>query len=208
MVDFGQVVTGVSNTVGKTADVFADAAGLGGGRRPVRKSSVKRRPVRRRSRGGNQVQEDFNEQVAMNGGVRRRRRSVRRRRSRGGNQVQEDFNEQVAMEGGARRRRRRRTTRGGFEVAPPTPALPMKMQEKKDKVQEMMSVEEFALFGGARRRKAKKVSGDSKIKKMLKVEKMAKAKVVKEMKVATKAAKVARSARISINKMKSKKASH
>jgi hypothetical protein len=200
MVNIGEVFTGA---VGNTAD--AVAAGIGVGGRRVRKSSVKRRPVRRRSRGGNQVQEDFNEQVAMNGGVRRR--PVRRRRSRGG--FEEELMSNQQMEGGARRRRRRRrTTRGGFEVAPPTPALPMKMSEKKDKVQEMMSVEEFALFGGARRRKAKKVSGDSKIKKMLKVEKMAKAKVVKAMKVATKAAKVARSARISINKMKSKKASH
>ena len=199
MVNFGEVFTGA---IGNTADVVAGAAGVGG--RRVRKSSVKRRPVRRRSRGGNQVQEDFNEQVAMDGGAKRRRRV--RRRSRGGNQVQEDFNEQVAMDGGAKRRRRvRRKTRGGYEVAAPDP---MKMAEKKEKVQEMMSVEQFALFGGAHRRKAKKVSGDSKIKKMLKVEKMAKAKVVKAMKVATKAAKVARSARISINKMKAKKSSH
>jgi hypothetical protein len=169
MVNFGEVFTGA---IGNTADVVAGAAGVGG--RRVRKSSVKRRPVRRRSRGGNQVQEDFNEQVAMDGGAKRRRRV-------------------------------RRKTRGGYEVAAPDP---MKMAEKKEKVQEMMSVEQFALFGGAHRRKAKKVSGDSKIKKMLKVEKMAKAKVVKAMKVATKAAKVARSARISINKMKAKKSSH
>ena len=111
-----------------------------------------------------------------------------------------------------RSRPRRRVRGGEGPDAPATPAHPMKegmtgAKKVGDKFtqEEKFNVETFALFGGrAMYRKPKKMSGDSKIKKMLKVEKMAKAKVVKAMKVATKAAKVARGARISINKMRSK----
>lgn len=213
MGDFGQVVSGFNKTVGDTADNVANQLGVMGGRRRPRKSGVKRRPVRR---GGNQVEDFFNQQ--QNAGARRRSRRPRKtsRKVRGGNE-NENF-ESMDVLGGRKRRSRsprsrpRRRVRGGEGSDAPATAPPVKegmtaAKKVGDKFtqEERFAVENFALFGGrAMYRKPKKMSGDSKIKKMLKVEKMAKAKVVKAMKVATKAAKVARGARISINKMRSK----